>query len=209
MTTTTTSAARVSGTIKPLADALEWYGERARLARLIHDEGDSGRQALAHDGGQKAREALAAIQPDPEPQPVACPCTQFEQDESCPVGYPSLICGVCNGTGHTTLDNISALAVEMLRIASDLGEAEDPFAAWEALSIGNTDSHSPSSAGTVSVEALIDALHCCGAEAGEIANRIAGKRGKPCQHPDGVQVLEDAETIIRAALRAIAGEDRR
>lgn len=42
--------------------ALEWYGEQARLARLIHSEGDKGRQALADDGGKRARQALAALQ---------------------------------------------------------------------------------------------------------------------------------------------------
>lgn len=41
---------------------LEWYGEQARLARLIHSEGDAGRQALANDGGEKARAHLAAHQ---------------------------------------------------------------------------------------------------------------------------------------------------
>lgn len=38
--------------------ALQWYGEQARLARLIHSEGDAGRNALAADGGERAR-ALA------------------------------------------------------------------------------------------------------------------------------------------------------
>lgn len=42
--------------------ALEWYGEQARLARLIHSEGDKGRQALADDGGKRARQALANLQ---------------------------------------------------------------------------------------------------------------------------------------------------
>lgn len=41
-----------------LRAALEWYGEQARLARLIHSEGDAGRHALANDGGLIARAAL-------------------------------------------------------------------------------------------------------------------------------------------------------
>lgn len=41
-----------------MAEALAWYGEQARLARLIHSEGDAGRHALAVDGGAKARAAL-------------------------------------------------------------------------------------------------------------------------------------------------------
>ncbi|MCW1844197.1 hypothetical protein [Prosthecomicrobium hirschii] len=39
--------------------ALEWYGENARLARLIHIEGDKGRHAIADDGGKRARAALS------------------------------------------------------------------------------------------------------------------------------------------------------
>lgn len=41
-----------------LEQELAWYGEQARLARLIHSEGDKGRNALAADGGRRARSAL-------------------------------------------------------------------------------------------------------------------------------------------------------
>ena len=41
-----------------LEAALEWYGEQARLCRLIHSEGDTGRHALQADGGSRARAAL-------------------------------------------------------------------------------------------------------------------------------------------------------
>lgn len=41
-----------------LREELAWYGEQARLARLIHSEGDKGRWALADDGGKRARAAL-------------------------------------------------------------------------------------------------------------------------------------------------------
>lgn len=44
--------------IAELEAALTWYGEQARLARLIHSEGDAGRHALADDGGERARKAL-------------------------------------------------------------------------------------------------------------------------------------------------------
>lgn len=37
---------------------LAWYGEQARLARLIHREGDAGRHALTADGGKRASKAL-------------------------------------------------------------------------------------------------------------------------------------------------------
>lgn len=42
-----------------MREALEWYGEQARLCRLIHSEGDSGRLRLSEDGGLRARAALA------------------------------------------------------------------------------------------------------------------------------------------------------
>lgn len=48
-----------SNGVSALREALEWYGEQARLARLIHSEGDAGRHALAADGGKRAREVLA------------------------------------------------------------------------------------------------------------------------------------------------------
>ena len=44
--------------IRELEAALNWYGEQARLARLIHSEGDAGRHALAADGGKKAKQLL-------------------------------------------------------------------------------------------------------------------------------------------------------
>lgn len=49
-------------TEEKMREALEWYGEQARLARLIHSEGDSGRHALAEDGGKRARAALSTKQ---------------------------------------------------------------------------------------------------------------------------------------------------
>lgn len=44
--------------IAELEATLTWYGEQARLCRLIHSEGDAGRQALADDGGKRARDVL-------------------------------------------------------------------------------------------------------------------------------------------------------
>lgn len=29
-----------------------------------------------------------------------CPCTKIEQDPSCPIGFPSLLCEICDGKGH-------------------------------------------------------------------------------------------------------------
>jgi len=44
--------------IAELGAVVEWYGEQARLARLIHSGGDAGRHSLAEDGGKRARKAL-------------------------------------------------------------------------------------------------------------------------------------------------------
>ncbi|WP_292960531.1 hypothetical protein [Novosphingobium sp. UBA1939] len=47
--------------VEKLIETLAWYGEQARLARLIHSEGDTGRHALQADGGKKARAFIAAM----------------------------------------------------------------------------------------------------------------------------------------------------
>ncbi|HEV7352546.1 MAG TPA: hypothetical protein VGN74_05395 [Brevundimonas sp.] len=39
-------------------EALLFYAEQSRLARLIHSEGDAGRQAISEDGGKIARARL-------------------------------------------------------------------------------------------------------------------------------------------------------
>jgi hypothetical protein len=49
--------------IERLRGALEWYGEQTRLCRIIHSEGDKGRNALSDDGGKRARAALAPATP--------------------------------------------------------------------------------------------------------------------------------------------------
>lgn len=153
MTTTPTAAARVSGTIKALMDALS-----SAIEWIDAVPSDTPLPTMPGFDRDAVDSLLAAIQSDPEPKPVACPVDH-----------------------------------------SDMATSDCP-------KCGAFQDAAPSSAGTVSVEALIDVLHCCDTEAAEIANRIAGRRGQPCRHPDGVQVLEDAETIIRAALRALAGE---
>jgi len=56
---TTADAAEIAR----LREALEWYGEQTRLARIIHSEGDTARRALDRDGGERAHRALA---PEPE-----------------------------------------------------------------------------------------------------------------------------------------------
>lgn len=75
-----------------------------------------------------------------------CPCTMIEQDEDCIVGYPSMLCSVCAGTGNATEDKIVALAAEMLKVANQVGEPEDPFAAWETIDLLLTPSKQPAPA---------------------------------------------------------------
>lgn len=48
--------------VEKLREALAWYGEQARLCRLIHSQGDLGRHALQNDGGTIARAALGDSQ---------------------------------------------------------------------------------------------------------------------------------------------------
>ena len=67
-----------------LREALEWYGENARLARLIHSEGDKGRHAIAEDGGKRARAALAETADTPAHAPANDGWTKWEGGE-CPV----------------------------------------------------------------------------------------------------------------------------
>lgn len=50
---------RLAERCERMRETLEWYGEQSRLCRLIHSEGDSGRNALSEDGGKRARAALA------------------------------------------------------------------------------------------------------------------------------------------------------
>lgn len=57
------------------------------------------------------------------------------------------------------------------------------------------------------MEEIIDNLHLSCDEAQDIANRISGPRGKPNCCPDGVQVLEDAETLIRATVAHIINHE--
>ncbi|MNU26963.1 hypothetical protein D3C71_153470 [compost metagenome] len=52
--------------VDELREALAWYGDNARLARLVHSGGDLGRHALAADGGKRARAILARTNPDKE-----------------------------------------------------------------------------------------------------------------------------------------------
>ena len=41
-------------------------------------------------------------------KPVPCECEAVEQDPSCPIGYPSLLCEKCEGTGNTHYGHVVA-----------------------------------------------------------------------------------------------------
>ncbi|MGC4409595.1 hypothetical protein D4A92_19820 [Rhizobium rosettiformans] len=98
--------------------------DRFETLNLLHDAEKTGRD---QEWGDNA--------PAPVSNLVPCPCTLIEQDEDCPIGYPSLLCGICEGKGHTTQEQVTALACEMIKIASDIGEPEDPYAAWESVDL--------------------------------------------------------------------------
>jgi hypothetical protein len=66
---------------------------------------------------------------------ISCPCTTFEQGDECPIDMPSLLCTACDGKGIAPIDKVVALAAEMMKIADQVGELEDPFAAWESISL--------------------------------------------------------------------------
>lgn len=173
MTSTPTAAARVSGMIKALYE---------RACDLVHHEADCPARGRGDEYCKcdavpflNDFEALAAIQPDPEPQPVAW-------------RYRSVVKPTC-------WSNVT----EYRRTAyARIGMEEQPLYATpssaDALNIGNTDSHSPSSAGTVSVEAAAkEAL-------AEIERQFADV---------GVKPENMAPKMVLKRLRALAGEGGR
>lgn len=87
------------------------------------------------DHPMTARHSLDQIVRGLDGVTAECPCTTFEQDEDCQVGYPSLLCSACDGTGNAPMDKVVALAAEMMKIAEQVGELEDPFAAWETIDL--------------------------------------------------------------------------
>jgi hypothetical protein len=98
------------------------------------------------DYEKRIRSALSTSQSDPTPAPkndpapekgsgIPCPCTTFEQDEDCYIGFPSLLCSACDGKGVADIETVTALAAEMLKVAEQVGELEDPFAAWESIEL--------------------------------------------------------------------------
>jgi hypothetical protein len=139
--------------------AAEWFD---RLARAVREQDKavvannhlafdtcksvaaSSAMRLVRDFEPEVRAALSA-QPAPADHLVGtmtCPCTTFEQDETCPEGQPSLLCWACEGNGIAPIDKVIALAAEMMKVAEQVDELEDPFAAWESIGLLKTDNDS-------------------------------------------------------------------
>jgi hypothetical protein len=115
-----------------MTDALERIGRIKRLALDAHPGGVN--KALS----QIVRTCIDLEKQLATPAPqtnMPCPCTTFEQSEECPVGHSSLLCSACGGTGEAPLEKVVALAAEMMKVAEQVDELEDPFAAWESIDL--------------------------------------------------------------------------
>jgi len=124
------------GTIISAESAYKIEGVFERLSTLPDvEDGNNLTVGKAEAALRRLLSADLAVSPPAPETHVPCPCTLIEQDEECPIGYPSMICGVCKGVGNTTSEQVTALACEMIKIASDMGEPEDPFATWESIDL--------------------------------------------------------------------------
>lgn len=66
---------------------------------------------------EELAEAIRALAPasadqDRKRKYVDCPCTTVQQDETCPVGYPSLLCEICDGKGVVPVSSHRETALE-------------------------------------------------------------------------------------------------
>lgn len=83
--------------------------------------GDFQSEELAKAAAQADYEArilsaieVSALEPSPAPAKrdyVDCACTKIQQDEHCLVGYPSLLCEICDGKGVVPSPRAQALEV--------------------------------------------------------------------------------------------------
>ncbi|WP_247997029.1 hypothetical protein [Brucella tritici] len=74
------------------SDSKTWSMYGGKYGFLMLDRFSSEEEA-------KAEAEQIVISLDAEPFSGACPCTTIQQDETCPVGYPSLLCETCDGKG--------------------------------------------------------------------------------------------------------------
>jgi hypothetical protein len=60
---------------------------------------ESGRRAAPPNPSLREAYARGKAMPADPARPEPCACTQVQQDETCPVDYPSLLCDACDGKG--------------------------------------------------------------------------------------------------------------
>jgi len=92
-----------------------------------------------------------------EPSAADCPCTLIQQDETCPVGYPSLLCEICDGKGVLQPSAARELALEeAARVAErtwpESGPLDMGHGARIAAAIRTLSSPDPADAGKVEGE---------------------------------------------------------
>ena len=100
-------------------------------------------QGIQYSGGivERAFEAGALWALEVDQKTVPCPCTMIEQDETCPVGYPSLLCEDCDGKGHLlvrppigAIHRLRAYATGSNDVKFDTYDAADVLGYLERLS---------------------------------------------------------------------------
>lgn len=63
-----------------------------------------------------------------------CNCMKVQQDESCPIGYPSLLCDECDGKGHINLlSEHKAVLSEVVDHALGCGAFDDDTPLWRKV----------------------------------------------------------------------------
>ena len=72
-----------------------------------------------------------------EPSAGDCECTKTQQDETCPVGYPSLLCEICDGKGVVQPSAARELALE--EILREVDEIERKVWAWSGSAFLNNE----------------------------------------------------------------------
>jgi len=133
---------------------------------------------------------------------IECPCTTFEQDEDCPIGYPSLLCSACSGTGNAPIETVVALAAEMMKVAEQVDELEDPFAAWETIELLKSQVNKMRAMKT-ELDAALFAMGRCVHDGG--FDREIGPIG--CALGDKCVCIGVYPIVSRAALAASVSED--
>ncbi len=102
------AAAREAGwALIELVDEIDWL-KRGQVSEIISRLGI-------------ALNKQADVPADPEY--VDCECTKVQQDETCPVGYPSLLCEICDGKGVVQPSAGRAAVLEEAAKLADRGNA--------------------------------------------------------------------------------------